>query len=188
MRIQTYGMTGTLRMAAWLAICLAGAFPVGLAAADTGKCDSLEPLEWLVGEWQTSAGPVIAVESWTRVAPGTFEGYGEARSAETGKVTNRETLRLVEMSGEVFYIAMVAHNDFPVPFRLTACSGGTFEFENPGHDFPTRIAYRRTPPDRFVVMVSNADGGGFSLDFGRPPVTAPNTALPADATNELADR
>ena len=40
-----------------------------------------------------------------------------------------ETLRLVTMSDGVFYIAKVADNELPVPFRLARCTDGVLVFE-----------------------------------------------------------
>ncbi|HSM68348.1 MAG TPA: hypothetical protein VK830_01440 [Xanthomonadales bacterium] len=38
-------------------------------------------------------------------------------------------------------------------------------FENPDHDFPTRIAYQLTDAGQMVVDVQDPDGKGFSIRF-----------------------
>ena len=63
----------------------------------------------------------------------------------------------------------MAHNDYPVAFRLTACEADRLVFENPGHDFPRRLEYRRVDGDRLEVHVSDGEERGFKLDFRRSP-------------------
>jgi hypothetical protein len=63
------------------------------------------------------------------------------------------------MSGEVFYIPKVAENPLPVPFRLTSVSQQTATFENPSHDFPTRIIYRHGSDDSMTVSVEGPGDG-----------------------------
>ena len=45
----------------------------------------------------------------------------------------------------------------PVGFRLVASDGTSATFENPAHDFPQRIQYRRDG-DRLVATISARDG------------------------------
>ena len=130
-------------------------------------CGSLDPVRWLIGEWTTAGEGKQVLESWTAVSPDTFEGLGAVRSGETGEVTETETLRLVAMSGGVYYIAKVPENDLPVPFEMTSCDEGLAVFQNPSHDFPKRITYRLTGPDRMSVSVRGDGDQGFTLNFHR---------------------
>ena len=63
-------------------------------------CESLDTLFWLIGEWASADGS--SGETWSKASASTFEGAGQ--------VGTEESLRLVEMSGEVFYLAKVGHN------------------------------------------------------------------------------
>jgi hypothetical protein len=146
--------------------------PVTVAGAR--DCRSLGDVEWLLGEWRTSATRIVVRESWRRVSDATFEGESITTSVADGEVVNYETLRLVVMSDDVFYLAKVAENDLPVPFRLTRCSNGVAVFENPAHDAPQRLIYRlskATAPDRAADLEVTVEGGGmkaFTLRFRRP--------------------
>jgi peptidoglycan/xylan/chitin deacetylase (PgdA/CDA1 family) len=137
------------------------------ATALAENCSSLGQLEWLLGHWKSAGENTVIAETWERISDKTFEGFGESRSAINGELKSRETLRLVQMSGAVFFIAKVAHNEFPVGFRLTDCEDGRAVFENTVHDFPTRIGYQRLDADSMTVDVSGADGNGFQLGFQR---------------------
>ena len=73
-------------------------------------------LEWILGEWISDEGTNITKEFWHRVSPYTYEGGGLTVSKLDKTTISTETLRLVVMSGEIYYIAKVSHNEFPVSF------------------------------------------------------------------------
>jgi len=139
------------------------------AVAQAGPCNSLEPARWLLGSWVADGGKRIVTETWTEASPTTFEGQGVTRERTDGSVVDGEALRLLAMADGVFYVAKVAHNEYPVAFRLTTCEANRLVFENPGHDFPRRLEYRRVDGDRLEVHVSDGAERGFRLDFRRPP-------------------
>ena len=124
-------------------------------------------MHWLLGAWRAEGEQVFTDETWTQVSPSTFEGRGEATTRASGEKQGLETLRLVEMSGGIYYIAKVGHNDLPVAFQATHCSDDSAVFENPQHDFPKRLAYRSKGADGLVVEVSDGAARGFALEFTR---------------------
>lgn len=101
------------------------------------------------------------------ISPHTFEGIGETRSTINHELSSSESLRLVEMSGENYYIAKVAHNPRPISFKLVDCGARRVVFENPDHDFPSKLDYRAVGADRLTVEVSGDAGEMFSLHFTR---------------------
>ena len=139
-------------------------------------CGSLGGLRWLLGEWTADGDRTNFRESWTESTPRTFEGAGIERSKPDGAVKGSESLRLVEMTGSVYYLSKVSHNELPIAFRLTSCDGSTYVFENPAHDFPKRLEYRRDGEDRLVVRVSDGGDKGFTLDFHRAAAANEATA------------
>ncbi len=130
-------------------------------------CSTLAGMHWLLGAWRAEGEQVFTDESWTQVSPSTFEGRGEATVKASGEKQGLETLRLVEMSGGIYYIAKVGHNALPIAFQAIHCSDDSAVFENPQHDFPKRLAYRRKGADGLVVEVSDGAAKGFALEFTR---------------------
>ena len=122
----------------------------GSAQVDAGA--TLQRMQWLVGSWQRTDLPAgrSGYERWARDRAG-LSGVGLAMQ-ETA-TTFEERLRIEARDGEIVYIAEVAHNPAPVVFRLTRIDDDGFVFENPTHDFPKVIAYRREG-DRLRVRVS----------------------------------
>lgn len=162
--------------AAWLPAAATAAAPA--AAAD---CTALDSLRWLLGDWIAEGNKTSFHESWRELDGQTFAGAGIERAKPDGAVKGAEDLRLVEMGDRVFYVSKVTHNELPIAFRLTSCADGAFVFENPAHDFPRRLEYRRGD-DTLTVRVSDGAENGFTLEFRR----AAGPAAPAVLADEDA--
>ncbi len=114
----------------------------------------LQKLRWLVGTWRRETSKSISTETWRRLSDRTFEGEGVRLSTASGDTAFTESLRIVEMQGETFYLAKVAENPYPVAFKLTSFDSAQAVFENPDHDFPQRITYRHPASDSLTVLVA----------------------------------
>jgi hypothetical protein len=153
------------------------------SAAQEQPCESLDAVEWMLGDWTRSARTSEIRETWRRVSDDTFEGESITTSTDTGEVLAYESLRLVAMSDGVFYIAKVAEHDLPVPFRLTQCTDTVAVFEDPEHDAPDRLIYDRSvaaEEDASADLLVTLEGDAmktFTLRFTR---TGPAGAQPGD--------
>ncbi len=123
-------------------------------------CSSLTPLNWLIGEWQTDKSASFVNEIWQKVSDDTFEGQGKTNSSS-------ESLRLVQMADEVFYLAKVSHNPLPIAFKLNHCKNKQFVFENMQHDFPNKIEYRQISSNALQVIVSGKAEKSFTIQLYR---------------------
>ena len=113
----------------------------------------LDDLEWIFGEWKRESRRGEVYESWQRLSDRTVEGDSWIVSSSDGTKHALESLLLVEMAGEVFYIPKVAENEYPVPFRRTSMEPGRVVFENPNHDFPQKIIYQQDGDDGLKVTI-----------------------------------
>lgn len=127
---------------------------------NANTCSSLTQLNWLVGEWQTEKSASFVNENWQKVSDDTFEGQGKTNSSS-------ESLRLVQMADEVFYLAKVSHNPLPVAFKLSHCKNKQFVFENMQHDFPNKIEYRKINSNVLQVIVSDKAEKSFTIQLYR---------------------
>ncbi|WP_313319117.1 DUF6265 family protein [Stenotrophomonas sp.] len=109
----------------------------GIAAAA-----EVSSLGWLLGDWQRTglAADRSGSEQWRRQADALV---GEGRSYRQGKLQFEERLRIIEDGGLLYYVADVPGNPAPVRFGLVEQGDQSAVFENPQHDYPQRIAYRR---------------------------------------------
>lgn len=110
---------------------------------------AFEKLIWLEGTWVARPSPgeenrdsnLVTVESWQRIDARTLEGH--SYTIKQGDTVFTEKLRLEQNEKGIFYIATVPHNPGPVYFKLIRIEEDEAVFENPAHDFPNRIIYRR---------------------------------------------
>lgn len=156
----------------WLGVVY---FILLVPSALASDCPRLEAVSWLLGDWQHSNDSLIIGERWQRISPTTFEGLGtseprtEAEGSQISHPKSSESLRLVQMSDEVFYLAKVTSNPLPVAFKLTQCTDTLAVFTNPAHDFPQTLSYQlhiSAQGDRQLkVKVFAAHNPGFEVDF-----------------------
>lgn len=98
-----------------------------------------------------------------------MEGFGFSQKAGE-EVVVYESLRILEMSGDLYLLAKVAHNAMPTPFKASECLATSVLFENPEHDFPNRLQYS-VEDEKLVVDVRNNENRGFSLSFRREAIS-----------------
>ena len=130
-------------------------------------CQSLNSLQWMLGDWVADNDKAVTIESWRKVSAKTFEGFGESTNKSANKRQSIELLRLVEMNDELFYIAKPSQNNLPIAFKLTKCTNKSATFENADHDFPKKLEYSLATEDTLHVTVTGEQGKGFSISFIR---------------------
>lgn len=128
------------------------------------SCKSLDDLQVFLGNWRAESPNNVTTESWAKVSDHSFEGKGLVED-RSGSPDSSESLRIVEMSGEIFYIAKVKANEFPTSFKLTRCNQSKFDFENPTHDFPKKISYKFIKDKKLIVTVGGNDDEAFEINF-----------------------
>ena len=126
--------------AAALLIAVA-ALPAGPGAAAPPP-QGVAALAWMSGDWAEEKEGRWTEERWSRPRGGVMLGTSlSGRGARAGEY---EFIRIAaDADGIPTYYAS-PRGAPPVPFRMTSSAAGSVIFENPGHDYPTRIAYRRT--------------------------------------------
>ena len=134
-----------------------------LSASSVADCHSLRNLAWLKGKWLANSNQNQIHETWREVSPQTYEGKAWTLD-EHGELASQESLRLVNMENQIFYLAKVAHNTLPTSFKATMCSPQRVEFVNLNHDFPNSIEYRLVG-NEIHVRVEDLEGKGFQLKF-----------------------
>lgn len=151
----------------YLSLAAAQTTSAQTTSAQTPKCHRLSDAEWLLGNWQSETEGQIITEHWRAIDEQNFVGTGTTVKTNQQKPPFVESLRLVEMSGGVFFIAKTPQNKFPVAFELVGCSDDRLKFENTTHDFPNVIEYVKESSQAMVAKVSGKQGGGFSIRFNK---------------------
>jgi hypothetical protein len=124
------------RMVIALALALAGA-----PAAAEGPAD-LAALDWLAGIWVAETGSRWTEERWAPPRGGVM--LGTSLSGKGDAASGFEFMRIAaDAEGRIAFWG-APQGKPAVPFRLVSADEDEAVFENPRHDFPTRIVYRRT--------------------------------------------
>jgi hypothetical protein len=115
----------------------------------------LSGLAWMSGTWVAQQGSTWTEEHW--LAPRAGMMLGTSFSERNGKIREFEFMRIAaEADGSLVYWASPGGRP-AVPFRLASVSPNRVIFENPTHDFPTRITYQRTGL-RMVATIAGPNG------------------------------
>jgi len=118
----------------------------------------------MTGDWQTPAGGRVQVdEHWTQSAGGSM--LGMSRTVGGDKTIEFEYLRIEQREDGIYYVAHPRARCPGTDFKLTRLSSSEAVFENPQHDFPKRIIYRKTSEDALTASI-DAGEGTRSMIFG----------------------
>jgi Domain of unknown function (DUF6265) len=125
-----------------------------------------DAFKWLVGTWKINNGATQIVEQWQQSNDSTFIGKSYFVKNSTDTIP-QETIKLAYRNGSWYYIPTVKNqnNGQPVYFKLIFLKASEFISENPEHDFPQRIAYRRIGKQLFASIEGKRNGKYSKLNF-----------------------
>ena len=111
----------------------------------------------MAGCWSNQADESVIQENWMKPAGGSMLGVG--RTVTQGKTVFHEFLQIrQEDDGQIYYIAQLPHAE-PVKFQLKSLKENRAVFENPDHDFPQKILYRKEPDGSLHARIEGTDKG-----------------------------
>ena len=118
---------------------------------------TLADIAWIAGDWQTAPGGKSQIEEhWTQVAGATMIGMG--RTVRGDKTIEFEYLRIEQRDDGIYYVAHPKASCPGTDFKLTRASATEAVFENPQHDFPKRIMYRKGADDSLTATIDGGEG------------------------------
>lgn len=124
-------------------------------------------ISWIAGDWQTAPGGRAQIEEhWTQVAGASMMGMSRTVAGE--KTVEFEYLRIEQRADGVYYVAHPKGRCPGTDFKLTRASATEAVFENPQHDFPKRIIYRKGTDDSLTASIDAGEGSkAMSFAFRR---------------------
>lgn len=135
--------------------------------AGAQPADPLAAVSWMAGCWSFTTGGRTVDEQWMRPAGGVM--LGMSRSVPDGRAGEFEFAVIRLEGGRLVYDARPEGQARTI-FPLAKVTETEVIFENPTHDFPQRIIYRRAGTDRMQARVEGrTDKGeqGFDYPFVR---------------------
>jgi hypothetical protein len=117
---------------------------------------TVDRLAWIAGCWSRTLPDGVNEEHWMTPAGGTM--LGMSRTVRSGKTTEHEFLQIREVDGSLAYIARPS-GQAEATFPLKTISAQEAVFENPGHDFPQRVIYRRNADGTVTARIEGTMNG-----------------------------
>jgi Domain of unknown function (DUF6265) len=133
-----------------------------LAAAGQTRGAGITDLTWLSGCWELTRGPRHVTESWSSLEGGTLMGV--SRTVTDGRTREWEFLVIREGAKGVEYVARPSGQP-EATFTATRVSPSEVVFENPAHDFPVRIGYKRDGDALLAYIEGPASGQTRRIEY-----------------------
>ena len=141
---------------------------------------------WLAGCWEQRSPGRLTMEMWMPPAGGTM--MGASRTSIGGATREYEQLRLHTAGDTLVYTALPS-GQRQTDFKSTTVSATSVVFENPTHDFPRKITYRRVGEDSLIARVEgpgpNNTTRGFDIRMRRASCTDTPAPPPAPDTQMI---
>jgi hypothetical protein len=130
---------------------LALAAALALQAASPGQGD----LDWIAGYWLQCTGDREVAELWLTRRGGALMGVGitqgrQAFGYEQMRIESTDDLETMQ------FVARPRGAESETTFRMSRAGRQEAVFDNPAHDYPQRIAYRREGD----VLIARTEGAG----------------------------
>jgi hypothetical protein len=145
------------------------AFSIMLAATFVGTTgaqsppESIDRLAWLSGCWAQTSADGLTEEHWMKPSGGTM--LGMSRTIRGGRTTEFEFLQIKEISGKLAYVAKPS-GQAEATFPLKSMTEAEIVFENPAHDFPQRVVYRKGADGSVTARIEGTmNGKARGVDF-----------------------
>lgn len=148
----------TIGKAAILMLLALSGIPHGARAQE----NPLLTLDWMAGCWEQRQGESVTTEMWSAPAGALMIGGSHTVIGDRSRMF--EHLRITRGQETLVYTA-IPSGQAETDFTATMISDTLVVFENPEHDFPTRIDYRPVAPDSLVARVTGPGDDGSEQGF-----------------------
>jgi hypothetical protein len=137
-------LVAALALLTWMVGAVSAQTTAAPPSAAGAPAATLEAMSWLEGCWTGAVNEREFREQWSPPRGGMMLGLGH--TVHQGKTQSHEFLRLETRPDGIYYVALPS-DQRPAAFKLVGTAvddkDAVFTFENPEHDFPQRIQYRR---------------------------------------------
>lgn len=140
-----------------------GAFFSARGQEIQGSKFTLADLAWLSGCWEGGEPEKVRNEMWTKVAGNGMFGIGRLVSKD--KTFEFEYMR-IHLENEAIVFTAKPSGQAETSFKLVNVKDNAFIFENPQHDFPQRVIYRKEKNGSLAARIEGERNGKIrGIDF-----------------------
>jgi len=116
----------------------------------------IDRLAWLAGCWTQPRANGVIEEHWMAPLGGSM--LGMSRTVVDGRTREYEFVRVMAVDGRLAYIAKPS-GQAEATFPMKSLEDGLVVFENPTHDFPQRVIYRRNTDGTLTARIEGTIKG-----------------------------
>ena len=142
---------------------------LSLIFAASTQAQDVSLLSFLTGCWSMSTGPMVIEEEWGRPSGDGMLGF--SRTLKIGKTAFSEFMRIEKQGASLIYTPRIGTKQAPVSFTMTKLTDTEVIFENPAHDFPQRILYKKVAGGLAARIDGKVNGKDRAEDFPYKRVT-----------------
>jgi uncharacterized protein YciI len=144
--------------------------------------------DFLHGTWKMENKEVY--EHWDRINENSLKGF--SYKVENGQISISEYIDIVRVGKDIIYTATVLNQNQGkgVNFKLIK-TDNAYAFENPKHDFPKKITYKKISEIEVFVEVSDGKQKGFAYKMAKQiakPIEVDTTVMNPNYNSDLAQR
>jgi hypothetical protein len=110
----------------------------------------INDLDWIIGEWISTSGDESMTEHWQKESDTLIVGHGWFISSSDTILT--EQLKIAARNNDIIYFASPS-GQTTTEFKLTQLNDNEATFENPDHDFPQKIYYKKISEDSLYAKI-----------------------------------
>lgn len=115
----------------------------------------VDRLSWMAGSWTAEKDGATVRETWLPPLGGAMAGAGQTN--RPGRKPFVEHMKITAEPAGVTFTAILPGQP-PTPFLLKPGPDGEAVFENPAHDYPQRVIYRRCGEDLCAAVEGMVKG------------------------------
>ena len=123
---------------------------------------TVRDVEWMTGCWTMSQGTRTVREHWMPPAGGMMMGM--SRTVSGAKTVEYEFVIIRQGATGLEFVAKPSGQP-EATFTSTSVSAREIVFENPQHDFPTRIVYSRSDNGLLATVSGERNGKLRTIEF-----------------------
>ncbi|MCR4030456.1 MULTISPECIES: DUF6265 family protein [Flavobacterium] len=115
---------------------------------------NLAKAKWFIGEWGNKSAEGELTERWKKENDSVYFGESYFVVGEKDTVFG-EHVKLEDKNGKLSFIVTVPgqNDELPVTFEMTSSTDNQIVFENPKHDYPSKIVYNKVGNDSLVAEI-----------------------------------
>ena len=145
-----------------LSLILFATLAAGAQAAAPSTPPTVKDVAWLAGCWDATRSGRHVAEHWMPPEGGTMMGVSRTTAGE--KTTEWEFLIIRQGAKGLEYVAKPSRQP-EATFTAARATANEVVFENPAHDFPNRIIYKRDGDALTASIEGPMQGQNRRIDF-----------------------